>query len=159
MLLFHSFYLVSAFLHSTYPFSRDSHQTSMDLIIMSLRFLHLQPWSVSFTSEQYIHLPARMSLLINTLKNEHYCSFKPSKLSNHLCFSSHQIAPLFKPETEVCPLIPFPFFLYLNSISVFFFFCLPVVVSFLHPINITVIMIINICICTLCQATCYLLYV
>ena len=93
---------------------------------LSLSFSDLHPWSVSFTLERYIHLPVGMSFSISLLKNEHYF------LLQTLCFSSHQIVPLFKPETRICSLIPLPFsctltvnFCILNIFQLYSHFSIP----------------------------------
>lgn len=104
-----SFYLVSAFLHATYSLSAGSYQPpGIESPSVSL-ILNPPAGSVSFTSEPYSHLPAGMSHN-QYIKNEHCFLLQSFKTFHLLCFSSHQIAPRFKPETSLSthPFPPFP---------------------------------------------------
>lgn len=99
MLLFHSFYLVPVFLHPIRPFSRGSHQPPW-IRLPSVAQILRPPALICFLHFRVPHSPAcwNVSHYQHTKK---WTLFSPSKLSNHLCFSSHQIEPLFKPGTRV----------------------------------------------------------
>lgn len=109
MLVCCSFYLVSAFLHATYSLSAGSYQPPGIESPSVSPILNPPAGSVSFTSEPYSHLPAGMSHN-QYIKNGHCFLLQSFKTFHLLCFSSHQIAPRFKPETSLSthPFPPFP---------------------------------------------------